>query len=184
MFATTLNREYELAALLLRPDESGVAELARAASARVVLDAAGQDALLGEIGRYAASNGVAWIRLDLCLIRPRTARHQAPFQSMPGCTASGTPADGSSTWEGEEPSAAAEFLLRGRNRTTSAYPADGDDGGQRRVDGGTDRGRGTPARVHLDQGVRTALQRAVPGRQVLSLAGWSPSTRSSRGFRS
>jgi adenosine deaminase len=59
MFATTLNREYELAALLLGLDESGVAELARAAVRASFLDAAGQDALLGEIGRYAASNGVA-----------------------------------------------------------------------------------------------------------------------------
>jgi adenosine deaminase/aminodeoxyfutalosine deaminase len=59
MFATSLNREYELAALLLGLDESGVAELARAAVRASFLDAAGQDALLGEIGRYAASNGVA-----------------------------------------------------------------------------------------------------------------------------
>ena len=59
MFSTTLNREYEIAALLLGLDESGVAELARAAVRASFLDAAGQDALLGEIGRYALSNGVA-----------------------------------------------------------------------------------------------------------------------------
>jgi adenosine deaminase len=59
MFATTLNREYEAAALLLGLEESGVAELARAAVRASFLDAAGRDALLGEIDRYATSNGVA-----------------------------------------------------------------------------------------------------------------------------
>ena len=41
---------------------------------------------------------------------------------------------------------------------------------QRRVDGRQDRGRGAPAGVLLDQGVRPALQRQVPRRQVLPLA--------------
>ena len=41
----------------------------------------------------------------------------------------------------------------------------------RRVDGGQHRGRGAPARVQLDQGVRPALQRQVPRRQVLPVAG-------------
>jgi adenosine deaminase len=53
MFSTTLNREYEVAAELLGLDESGVADLARAAVRASFLDAAGQQALLDEIGRYA-----------------------------------------------------------------------------------------------------------------------------------
>ncbi|HET7378538.1 MAG TPA: hypothetical protein VFJ24_00720, partial [Gaiellales bacterium] len=59
MFATTLNREYELAARLLGLDESGVTDLAQAAVRASFLDAAGRDALLAEIGRYAARHGVA-----------------------------------------------------------------------------------------------------------------------------
>ena len=41
---------------------------------------------------------------------------------------------------------------------------------QRRVDGRQHRGRGAPAGVLLDQGVRPALQREVPRRQVLPVA--------------
>ena len=44
-------------------------------------------------------------------------------------------------------------------------------GGQRRVDGGQHRGRGAAAGVLLDQGVRPAVQREVPRRQVLPVAG-------------
>lgn len=58
MFATTLNREYELAAGLLGLDESGITDLARAAVRASFLDAEGQEALLGEIDQYAAGNGV------------------------------------------------------------------------------------------------------------------------------
>ena len=57
MFSTTLNREYEVASELLGLDESGVADLARAAVRASFLDAAGQQALLDEIGRYAAAAG-------------------------------------------------------------------------------------------------------------------------------
>ena len=42
---------------------------------------------------------------------------------------------------------------------------------QRRVDGGQHRGRGAAARVQLDQGVRPAVQRPLPRRQVLPGAG-------------
>ena len=52
-----------------------------------------------------------------------------------------------------------------------AHRHHGDHGGQRRVDGRGDRGRGAAAGVLLDQGVRPALQRQVPRRQVLPLAG-------------
>jgi aminodeoxyfutalosine deaminase len=58
MFATTLNREYELAAELLGLEESGIADLARAAVRASFLDAEGQEVLLGEIDQYSAGNGV------------------------------------------------------------------------------------------------------------------------------
>ncbi len=45
---------------------------------------------------------------------------------------------------------------------------------ERRVDGGRHRGRGAAAGVLLDQGVRPALQRQVPRRQVLPVAGGDP----------
>ena len=51
-----------------------------------------------------------------------------------------------------------------------AAPADRADGhqrGRRRVDGGVDRGRGAAAGIQLDQGVRPAVQRPLPRRQVL-----------------
>ena len=59
MFATTLNREYELAAELLDLDESGITDLARAAVRASFLDAEGQGLLLREIDQYASGNGVA-----------------------------------------------------------------------------------------------------------------------------
>jgi adenosine deaminase/aminodeoxyfutalosine deaminase len=53
MFSTTLNREYAVAAKLLGLDESGVAELARAAVRYSFLDQAGKAAILAEIDTYA-----------------------------------------------------------------------------------------------------------------------------------
>ena len=53
MFATTLNREYEIAARLLELDEAGVAELARAAVRASFLEPAGQADLINEIDAYA-----------------------------------------------------------------------------------------------------------------------------------
>ncbi len=55
MFATTLNREYEIAAQLLGLDEAGLAALARSAVHASFLDDAGKSALLGEIDDYVAS---------------------------------------------------------------------------------------------------------------------------------
>jgi adenosine deaminase len=52
MFSTTLNHEYEVAADLLELDESGIADLARAAVTASFLDAAGKTALLSEIDEY------------------------------------------------------------------------------------------------------------------------------------
>src|SRR3954471_6587308 len=54
MFATTLNREYEIAAELLELDHAGVAGLARAAVRASFLDDAGRRQLLDEIDAYAA----------------------------------------------------------------------------------------------------------------------------------
>src|SRR3954452_2874118 len=54
MFATTLNREYEIAAELLGLDRGGVAELAGAGVRASFLDAPGQRKLLDEIDAYAA----------------------------------------------------------------------------------------------------------------------------------
>jgi adenosine deaminase len=53
MFSTTLNREYAVAAALLGLDESGLADLARAAVTASFLDEPGQAALLAEIDAYA-----------------------------------------------------------------------------------------------------------------------------------
>jgi adenosine deaminase len=54
MFSTNLNHEYAVAAELLGLDETGVADLARAAVAMSFLDAPRQAALLAEITAYAA----------------------------------------------------------------------------------------------------------------------------------
>jgi adenosine deaminase len=54
MFSTTLNHEYAVAAELLDLDESGVAELARAAVRASFLDEAGKRRLIDEIDAYAA----------------------------------------------------------------------------------------------------------------------------------
>ena len=72
--------------------------------------------------------------------------------------------------QGEEPAAAAVVVLPGHRQPAPAHRHDGDHRGQRRVDGGQDRGRGAPAGVLLDQGVRPAVQREVPRRQVLPVA--------------
>ena len=53
----------------------------------------------------------------------------------------------------------------------AAHPPDGDDRGQRRVDGGQHRSRGAAAGIQLDQGVRPAVQHPLPRRQVVSGAG-------------
>ena len=58
MFATSLNREYEVAAGLLDLDNAGVAELARTAVRSAFLDPAGKAALLAEIDAYAPDAGL------------------------------------------------------------------------------------------------------------------------------
>ncbi len=55
MFATTLNREYEVAAAMLGLDERGVADLARAAVVASFLDELGKRTLLAEIDDYVSS---------------------------------------------------------------------------------------------------------------------------------
>ncbi|MEP6817176.1 MAG: adenosine deaminase, partial [Marmoricola sp.] len=57
MFNTTLNREYAIAADLLGLDESGVADLARAAVRASFLDESGKTRLLAEIDAYAGDPG-------------------------------------------------------------------------------------------------------------------------------
>jgi aminodeoxyfutalosine deaminase len=54
MFATTLNREYAIAAALLGLSADGIADLARSAVRSSFLDADGQRALLAEIDAYVA----------------------------------------------------------------------------------------------------------------------------------
>ena len=73
--------------------------------------------------------------------------------------------------QGQEPARPAVVVLPGHRQPAPAHRHHGDHGGQRRVDGGQHRGRGAPAGVLLDQGVRPALQRQVPRRQVLPVAG-------------
>lgn len=57
MFSTTLNREYAVAAELLGLDETGVADLSRAAVRASFLDAAAKATLLAEIDAYAQPAG-------------------------------------------------------------------------------------------------------------------------------
>ena len=56
MFGTTLNREYEIAADLLGLDESGVADLARAAVRASFAPEAVQNRILDEVDTYAAAH--------------------------------------------------------------------------------------------------------------------------------
>ena len=69
--------------------------------------------------------------------------------------------------QGEEPAPTPELLLRRPVRPAPAHPADGHDGRARPVDGRRHRSGGAPARVQLDQGVRSAVQRPLPRRQDL-----------------
>ena len=55
MFATSLNKEYEVAARLLDLDETGVADLSEAAVHASFMDGAAKAKLLAEIGAYASS---------------------------------------------------------------------------------------------------------------------------------
>ncbi|CAA9339758.1 MAG: Excinuclease ABC subunit C, partial [uncultured Frankineae bacterium] len=73
--------------------------------------------------------------------------------------------------QGQEPAQPSEQLLRRPVRAPPAHPPDGHHGGGGGVDGRLHRGRGAAARVLLDQGVRPALQREVPRRQELPVAG-------------
>ncbi|MEP7021015.1 MAG: adenosine deaminase [Pseudonocardiales bacterium] len=57
MFSTTLNREYAVAAQLIGLNESGLADLARAAVTASFLDPAAKSTLLAEIDAYAHSAG-------------------------------------------------------------------------------------------------------------------------------
>ena len=99
-----------------------------------------------------------------------TARHRGRFPTRPASTGSATRTAGSST--SARPRACARGC-RPTSRTSRAlHPRTADDGHDRRlgrVDRRAHRGRGAAARVLLDQGVRPAVQRQVPRRQVLPL---------------
>ena len=72
--------------------------------------------------------------------------------------------------QGQEPALPAVVVLPGHRQPAPAHRHDGHHRGQRRVDRGQHRGRGAAAGVLLDQGVRPAVQREVPRRQVLPVA--------------
>ena len=72
-------------------------------------------------------------------------------------------------WQSQEPAQSPHQLLPGPGEPAPAHPADGYHRLARAVDGGALRDRGAHARVHVDQGIQSALQRRVQGRQVLSL---------------
>ena len=73
--------------------------------------------------------------------------------------------------QGQEPAPAAELLLRRSVRAAPAHPSDGHQRGRGGMDHRQHRGRGAAAGIQLDQGVRPALQRSLPRRQVLPVAG-------------
>ena len=119
-------------------------------------------------------------RVAACLLlRPRARPRPAVLPSRAGLDpdpAGGLPVPrlqgpGHLRRQGEEPAAAALVVLPGRRQPAPAHRHDGHHRGERRVDDGEDRGRGAPAGVLLDQGVRPAVQREVPRRQVLPVAG-------------
>jgi hypothetical protein len=85
--------------------------------------------------------------------------------------------------QGQEPAAAAELVLR---RPAALHPRPrrwSTSAGRVEWTVVTDRGRGAAAGVHLDQGVRPAVQRPLPGRQVVPVPGRDRWTRSTRGCR-
>ena len=113
-------------------------------------------------------------RVERAWPRPGRPTVPRPGRSRPsrGSTGSATPAAGSST------SARPRTCAPGCRRTsrtsatcTRAPRTMVTTARERRVDGRQHRGRGAAAGVLLDQGVRPALQRQVPRRQVLPLAG-------------
>ena len=72
--------------------------------------------------------------------------------------------------QGQEPAGAALVVLPGRRQPAPAHRQHGHHRGLGGVDRGRHRGRGPAAGVLLDQGVRPAVQREVPRRQVLPVA--------------
>ena len=85
--------------------------------------------------------------------------------------------------QGQEPAQPAQLLLRRPVGAAPAHPADGHHGGRRRLGHGRHRGRGAPARILLDQGVRPAVQRPLPRRQVLPVPRRHPRRGVSRACR-
>ena len=79
------------------------------------------------------------------------------------------PGPGHLCGQGQEPAGQAQLLLRRFRQPAPAHPVDAHLRGGGRLDGRGHRGRGAPAGVLLDQGVRPPVQRALPGRQELPL---------------
>ena len=118
--------------------------------------------LPGSVGRRGS---VGWRRV--AELPPEAGRdpHGARGLSLPRQAATGD-----LRRQGQEPQGPAVVVLPGRRQPAPAHRDHGVDRRLRRVDGRQDRGRGAAAGVLLDQGVRPALQREVPRRQVLPLA--------------
>ena len=173
MFSTTLNHEYAVAAELLGLDEAGVADLARAAVRASFLDDAGKAALLGRDRRVR--DGVRSHRrpnLEPCPTRPRYRPAPGTIPLEPGVYKF-RDERGRVIYVGKAKS------LRQRLNSYFADVARCTRGPGRWSPRAASvewtvvahRGRGAAARVHLDQGVRPAVQRPLPRRQVLPVAG-------------
>ena len=106
--------------------------------------------------------------LSSCLTRPPTVPRPGTIPGVTGRLPLPRPdRPGDLRRQGEEPAQPAELLLRRHVVAARAHPADGHHRGERRLGHGRHRGRGAPAGVHLDQGVRPAVQRPLPRRQVV-----------------
>ena len=124
--------------------------------------------LIADAARGAAVSVLTWNRARSSDVPARARVHSGRAGRLP---VPGPAWPGHLRRQGQEPAQQADVVLRRYLRPAPAHPADGDHRGQGRVDGRQHRGRGAPARVQLDQGVRPAVQRPLPRRQVLSGAG-------------
>ena len=110
-------------------------------------------------------------RVDAWPTRRPTAPLPGRSRRRRASTGSATPRAGSSTSARPRTSASRlSSYFQDIGEPARAHRHDGHHRGERRVDRRRDRGRGAPAGVLLDQGVRPALQREVPRRQVLPVA--------------
>ena len=109
-------------------------------------------------------------RVEACPLR-RTGPDPGSIPTQPGVYRFRDAArPGDLRRQGQEPAGPAVVVLPGHRQPARPHRDDGHHRRQRRVDGGQHRGRGAAAGVLLDQGVRPAVQREVPRRQVLPVA--------------